>query len=404
MNTKLIAVIVAAVIVVGGIAVYFAFNQDKTSGVKYDDKAINAIGRMNNDGSGMFIDSDLLSPDEIIPTNVVTGIPFFTLLEDGSYAVSEENKGAWGGLVFSDPEIHSIQHAQLVGIAKAIGLKVQEYTDGTQKKDDTLYYISDLYTFDLIIGNDSIDGGIIWEPVHQRLISDGEDTGYAELSPTKRIFDWHICSIIGANHNWLEKNRDAVTKFLAAYSEATDIVNEIIKEGGSRYEAMIESILEKAPGFTEEEIKNALNNTTFLCADDDKGSLSILEKDVTRLGNYLKEVGMVTSDKFKDPKAFAKAFVDSGCMKDAYAGKASKEGQVTIRLPEINLSTAFLPLTTGEQLGLFEKYGITLEYVKGEYTAGDDVVKYLMEGKIDIGFFGAPPPMEAMINGEHIIV
>ena len=170
----------------------------------------------------------------IIPTNVVTGISFFTLLEDGSYAVSEENKGAWGGLVFSDPEMHSIQHAQLVGIAKAIGLKVQGYTDGTQKKDDTLYYILDLYTFDLIIGNDSIDGGIIWEPVHQKLISDGEDTGYAELSPTKMIFDWHICSIIGANHKWLEKNRDVVTKFLAAYSEATEIVNEIIEEGGGK--------------------------------------------------------------------------------------------------------------------------------------------------------------------------
>ena len=91
-------------------------------------------------------------------------------------------------------------------------------------------------------------------------------------------------------------------------------------------------------------------------------------------------------------------------MKDACAGKASKEGQVTIRLPEINLSTAFMPLTMGEQLGIFEKYGVTLVYVEGEYTAGDDVVKYLMDGKIDIGFFGAPPPMEAMINGEHIIV
>ena len=195
-----------------------------------------------------------------------------------------------------------------------------------------------------------------------------------------------------------------MTKFLAAYSESTDMVNEIIAEGGSRYEAMIEAVVERSPGYTGEEIKSALNNTTFLYADDENGSLSVLENDVTRLGNYLKDVGMIASEKFKYPKAFASAFVDSGCMKDACAGKASKEGQVTIRLPEINLSTAFLPLTTGEAQGIFEKYGITLEYVKGEYTAGDDVVTYLMDGKIDIGFFGAPPPMEAMINGEHIIV
>ena len=62
-----------------------------------------------------------------------------------------------------------------------MGLKVQEYTDGTVPSDDTLYYITDLYNYELIIGNDFIDGGIIWEPVHQRLISDSEETGYSEL-------------------------------------------------------------------------------------------------------------------------------------------------------------------------------------------------------------------------------
>ncbi len=68
-----------------------------------------------------------------------------------------------------------------MGIAQALGLKVQEYTDGTVPSDDTLYYVTDLYNYDLIIGNDSIDGGIIWEPVHERLISDSVDTGYSEL-------------------------------------------------------------------------------------------------------------------------------------------------------------------------------------------------------------------------------
>ena len=171
------------------------------------------------------------------------------------------------------------------------------------------------------------------------------------------------------------KNRDTVVKFLAAYKESTELVNTILEEKGEQYEELIATIVEKSPGYTEEEIEKALENVTFLCADDDKGSLEVLKDDVRRLGIYLDKYGMITSDKFKDPEAFAKAFVDDKCIRDACAGKAGKEGSVTVKLPQVNLSAMFLSLIIGEQAGIYEKYGLTLEYVPGEYTAGEAVVE-----------------------------
>lgn len=60
MDNRILAAIVAAVIVICGITAFVVYNGGEKT---YDGKAINAIGRMNNDGSGLYIDSDILDPD-----------------------------------------------------------------------------------------------------------------------------------------------------------------------------------------------------------------------------------------------------------------------------------------------------------------------------------------------------
>lgn len=402
MDNKIIAIVVVGLILLCG-GIFFALNNGGEKGTVFDEKAVNTIGRMCDDGSGIYIKADILDPDAEIPTNAYTDTPFFTK-EGNSYKVTEANKKAWGGLVLGDPELHSIQHAQIAGIAKSAGLGFQEYTDGTTISDDKLYYSTNLYNFDLIDDNGFIDGGIIWEPVYQKVATDSTLGRFAELTPTKRMTDLHTCSIIGANHDWLMQHGDDAVRFLAAYIESTDSLNKVLTDKGEQYEKLIDDLSKMAEGFTEEELKACLENVTYVYADDSKGSLDDLEEDIVWFCGYLKETGLIKSEKFKDSEAFSDAFVDDSYMKKAAKGDAPTEGKVTLRLPDLRTNPVLLPLLFGDMTGVFEKHGITIEWVEGKITAGDDVVKMLMEKKIDIGFFGVPPALEEMINGEHILV
>ena len=186
--------------------------------------------------------------------------------------------------------------------------------------------------------------------------------------------------------------------------ETTDTLNKVLKDKGEAYEKLIDAMEEMAAGYTEQELKDALENITYLYAGDPKGSLDVLTEDTVWFCDYLKETGLITSEKFKDAEKFSKAFVDDSCLKKAAAGDVSKEGKVTIRVPDARNNQTLLPLVFGDMTGIFEKHGITIEWVEGKITSGDDIVKMLMEKKIDIGFFGVPPALEEMINGEHILV
>jgi len=57
-------------------------------------------------------------------------------------------------------------------LAKELGLKTSMYTIGEKLQSDTLYYVTNLSNYQLIITDISINGGIIWEPQYQKVIQE----------------------------------------------------------------------------------------------------------------------------------------------------------------------------------------------------------------------------------------
>ena len=146
-----------------------------------------------------------------------------------------------------------------------------------------------------------------------------------------------------------------------------------------------------------------MTNITYLYADDSDGSLGDLTDGIGTLADDMKDLGIVTSDKFKDGNKFAKAFVDDKYLKDAIAGKASKEGKDTITVAAINGDIHQIAIQVAVAKGFFDEYGLKVNLNTGS-SSGGDIAQLLLSGDVRIGFLGAPPATLKTINGEHIIV
>ncbi|MBE6527721.1 MAG: hypothetical protein E7Z64_00905 [Thermoplasmata archaeon] len=145
-------------------------NQGYITSDEVKDKAFNLVARVNSEGSGLFIKSSVLDDsDSDVPMR--KGVAFYSV-SDGRFTVSSENAAAWGGLIFSTPGTTSIQHIQLMTLAKNLGLKTQAYLAGESTSNDTIYYVTNLANYQQIVADPSINAGIIWEPQYQRVIQE----------------------------------------------------------------------------------------------------------------------------------------------------------------------------------------------------------------------------------------
>ncbi len=118
----------------------------------------------------MYIDKSVLdNVNSAVPMR--NGVPFYEE-KDGVFYVTTDNAKAWGGLIMGTPGTTSIQHIQLLTLAKELGLKTSMYTIGEKLQSDTLYYVTNLSNYQLIITDISINGGIIWEPQYQKVIQE----------------------------------------------------------------------------------------------------------------------------------------------------------------------------------------------------------------------------------------
>ncbi|MBQ3735965.1 MAG: ABC transporter substrate-binding protein, partial [Candidatus Methanomethylophilaceae archaeon] len=310
------------------------------------------------------------------------------------------NKAAWGGLILGDPGVSSIQHTQLASIAKSVGLNFVQYTTEVGSlQDDTLYYVTNLANYGAIIGSTDIQGGIIWEPQFQRVIQ--EDASYTTLALTNDLFDGHTCCIIAANHNWLKSNSGDAVKFLAGYIKAVNYIVEAKKNGGEAYTDVINIAKSSTTGLDDGEVAAALANIDYLYADSSDGSLEQLTKDIENLAGSLKDIGAITKD-YGSGSAFAKAFVDDTYIKDAVAGKASKEGTSSVKVAVIGGDIHQLAIHVAIAKEYFKEYGLTVNISTG--SNGGDIATLLDSKDVDIGFLGAPPATIKTINGEHIKV
>lgn len=394
MDNKIIAIALVAIVIVAGAATFFVLNDDDKDD-EFDSGAYNIIGRVNSEGSGLYIDSSLLVPGVDPPTRASNNTPFF----NNDYKITEDNKAAWGGLILGDPGASSIQHTQLAEIAAMAGLDFKQYTDTTTVNNNTLYYVTNLSNKGVIEGNTDIQGGIIWEPQHQRVIQ--EISKYVELALTNDLFKDHTCCIVAANHDWLQSNSAAATKFLAGYIEGVKFVISAINNKDADYDWLVDFAKSKTSGLDETEVEDALANITYLYADNAAGSLSKLTNDISELAVNLKNLGLISNDKFSDGNKFAELIVDDTYMKEAATGNASTDGKDSVRVAAINGDIHQIAIHVAKEKGYFDKYGLTVN-INNSPQNGGDVVTLLLSKDTDIGFLGAPPATLNAINGNHI--
>ena len=133
-------------------------------GVKYT-----IISRVNSEGSGLYIDKKCVDADSIESGKLTrNGVRFFT----DTYTVSSSNAAAWGGLVFATPGMQSIQHIQLNKLASDMGMDFVAYSENTTIDSGKLYFVAGLSDSVKVFNNTNINGGIIWEPQYQRIITE----------------------------------------------------------------------------------------------------------------------------------------------------------------------------------------------------------------------------------------
>ena len=399
MNGKVIAVAVVAVLLVaGGVGTYFLLKDDGYE-ASYDGASYNIVGRVNSEGSGLYVKNSVAAEVGGQMVNKSNNVPFFG---DG-FSLSKDNKDAWGGLVFADPGAASIQHTQMAQIADEVGLKFKALEAGESKNADTLYYITNISSASIVETRKAeIDGGIIWEPQFQKIIQEQTAT-FTTLALTNDVFDGHTCCIVAANHDWAGNNSDTLVKFLAGYTEAVNFINNAkANPTGADYAYLVEFAKGITAGLSDAEVRAALSTVTYVAADDDDGSLGDLTDDIKNLSSDLKDLGLITSDKFKEPENFAKAIVDDKYMKDAMGGKASKEGTATVDVAVISGDIHQLAIHVAKDKGYFEKYGLTVNLSTG--SNGNEVADLLISKDVNMGFLGAPPATLKTINGDHIII
>ena len=400
MNVKIIAVIVVALLAVAGVTTFVVLSQNKDT-ASYDSAAFEVVSRVNSEGSGLYIDKTVANTVDGKLVRTSNGTAFF----GENYSLSDANKAAWGGLILGDPGSKSIQHTQLASIANKVGLEFKQYTTTMgEPSANVLYYVTNLATYETIVGDPDIKGGIVWEPQFQKVIQRSSDK-YMTLALTNDIFPDHACCIVAMNHNWLQDNSAVAVKFLAGYTKAVDFINAAKKDKtGADYTWLVDfaKSTSSSSALTTEEVEDAIDNITYLYADKDDGSLGDLTNGIATLSTDLKALGAITSDKFNDGNKFAKAFVNDSYLKDAVAGKASKTGTDSVSVCVINGDIHQLAIHVAKEKGYFSEYGLNVTVDK--VLNGNEVAGLLVSKDYMIGFLGAPPATILTVDGEHIIV
>ena len=409
MNTKIVAVALVAILVVAGVAVFFLMGGK--GGSTSDEKGLSIVGRVNSEGSGIILDPEENEDDYI----TVTDEPLL-----GSYTIYNKSEGkyynlhanGWGGKIFATPGTATIQHVQLATLAAGMGLNFAMYTEGSTPKADTLYYVPSIASFADFVNaqkNTDLAGFIIWEAQY----SVGVVEGYKGLVTTNSLFEDHTCCIIGASNKYLKNNEDAFVTFLSVYANAVDKINgALANKASTEYNDLVNIAMNRVTmpdSMTEAEkreaIESALDNVTYVYADDYAGSLDDLEEDIASLAQNLYDVGAIEKTAkslgFKDYEAMADKFVDDKYITEALqidAGKLS--AKATVNVAAIKGDIHQIALWYAKDTGMFD--AMNLNVVISQQVNGPGVYTQLANGESDIGFLGAPPMTIRSVNGEQI--
>jgi len=382
LNTKIIAVIIIAVLVVAGVGVYF-FLQDK-------DKEINIIAGVNTEGSGIYIDKKYNVGD----------------MFDAS---SQPIPSGWEGKVFGTPGISTIQHVQLLTIVEGMGMSFAAYTvGGNNSAPNTVYFISNISNAGLALGNDVIDGGSLWQPQYQKIVDDGT-TRFKELALTNDLFPGHACCVIAGFHGYTSTHENETVRFLAAYVKAVNWVNGALNNKTSEDYARLVSIAKDVagPNFTEDEIKEAMETVTYTYGENSGTPLAYLKNEIPSLAENLVELGATNKTLknlgFENGDEFADKFIDESFLGKALQLLASGEtfeGSASLKVAVIAGDIHQIAVHVAKELGFFEDYGLNVSFSPA--TNGPGVATAIQNGEASFGLLGAPPITITVINGELV--
>ncbi len=413
MDNKTIAIILVAVIAIAGVAAYFVFL--KPAPVE-DDSGTSIVGRVNSEGSGIFLvpGEDAADYITVQTTEPGDGAKFVYNEITGKYYVF--NTSNWGGKVFGTPGAATIQHVQLKSLVDLMGLKYVSYMKDQALESDTVYYlagVTGLADFMNKMETTPFTGYFTWEAQYSAALAyEGQE--FVPLVTTNDLFPEHTCCIIGTSNEFAVNNADAMSAFLYVYSKAVDEINVALEDTTSDdYKTLLEVALDKVAmpeALSEAEkrtaIENALKNVTYLYADDENGSLDKLVDDISEVAESLYNGGQISNSAqdlgFKSYDALAEKFVQSSYMTNAIKGSYTKlTSTVNINVSVIGGDIHQIALWYALEKGMFAEENITITtMVQGN---GPAVFTLIYNGEADIGFLGAPPMTINSMNHETIV-
>ncbi len=231
--------------------------------------------------------------------------------------------------------------------------------------------------------------------------NDDKKSDYISLGLTNNYFPDHTCCVIAANYGFIENNTTDLEKFLAGYHDAVLFVDNALKDTSSEdYKWLVKFSQEKVPGLSEQEVKDALANITYLYADGNDGNLSALKSDVQSLVSGLSEVGALTKP-VTDSAKFTGNYVSDTYMKYAIENKdALKAGTASVKVSVISGDIHQIAIHVGIEKQIFKGFGVDIQISNS--TNGGGVATSLINGDAQLGFLGAPPATINMINFGYI--
>ena len=413
MDKKIYAVIAVVIIIVAAAAAV-VLTRDGGDGPTASDRDVSVVGRVNTDGSGIFLKSSE-NPEDYV-----------TLVE-GAEPVDEEyylgggdrwvvlHKEAWGGAVFGDPGEATIQHVQLGQIAEELGLKFVKYTNGTAIDKNTLYYIPGVNTYQMfesqLINNPQMVGAFVWEAQYSVALQDG----CKRLAITNDLFPGHTCCIVGAQHSYISTHQDETVRFLAAYVESVRemkdaIANHVTGEMDELMEIAINNVTMPLTMTQEQKIaaiESAFEIVNYTYADSDTAAnpLDKLTSDMASLAEDFYQSGQISKtpqqlgfDSYSD---MASVLVQGQYMYDAlHYEKQDSYDTANITVAVLTGDIHQLAIHYGMAKNIFADYGINI--ILSNQSAGPAAFTAMANGSAQFAFLGAPPMTTNTINGGYI--
>lgn len=409
MDKKFLAIgVVAIIIAAAAVAVIMMNSGDKEPEIT----GLSVVGRVNSEGSGILLAEKEDPAAYITPTDEKPGLGAAYIYNETEKIYYVFNVEQWGGKVFATPGAATIQHVQLMDLAAMMHLKFVSYTEGSALSNDTLYYVAGVPSFAEFQNKEKtapLAGFIIWEAQY----SVGITNGYKPLALTNDLFDGHTCCIIGASNKYLSKDANTLMAFFDVYIKAVDKINVALADTSSEdYKTLIaisKARVSMPDGMTDDEkmatIVEALNNVTYLYADDSSGSLDHLKADIAELAESLydaKQINKSAQDLgFSSYDQLAQKFVDDSFMKKALSGQFTPlSAKKTINVAAISGDIHQIALWFAKDTGMFEQANLNIEVFS--QNNGPAVYGLLSNGEADIGFLGAPPMTIRCMNAEDI--